>query len=326
MVLPLALFSLRSLVTGPALVLPFISLAFQLACCNRARNSDLHPCSHLHSSTSALSYPDALTSGDADNYHCTGGATVAPAYTVTPGTITTPAATRTARPASTLATSSTLWRGLTVTPEDRCSRYDQDDYSYSPSVEPRIADAQGGVYGPYTGAWFGSIRVTDIEHIVARSVAHDSGLCPASPATKDRFASDLLNLTLASPIVNRHQKSDKDAAEWIPALNECWYVTRIIEVRRKYGLTIDRPEADAIDAVLAGCQLTEMVMLSPGQSVATTTPTPASNVATLALYDDNGNGRITCAEARAYGIAPVRRGHPAYQSIRDADGDGVVCE
>ncbi|WP_423927266.1 excalibur calcium-binding domain-containing protein [Candidatus Palauibacter sp.] len=46
----------------------------------------------------------------------------------------------------------------------------------------------------------------------------------------------------------------------------------------------------------------------------------------LALYDDNGNGRISCAEARAHGIAPVERGHPAYEYMRDGDGDGVVCE
>ena len=46
----------------------------------------------------------------------------------------------------------------------------------------------------------------------------------------------------------------------------------------------------------------------------------------LSQYDDNGNGRITCAEARAHGIAPVPRGHPAYQYMRDADGDGIVCE
>ena len=44
------------------------------------------------------------------------------------------------------------------------------------------------------------------------------------------------------------------------------------------------------------------------------------------MYDDNRNGRITCAEARAHGIAPVHRGHPAYQYMRDGDGDGVVCE
>ena len=226
-----------------------------------------------------------------------------------------------------------MWRGLAVAPEERCSDYESDDYHYSPSVEPRIVDAQGGIYGPYTGTWFHSIRETDIEHIVARSEAHDSGLCDADPETRDRFASDILNLTLASPSVNRHQKSDNDVAEWLPDLNQCWYVDRTVQVRREYGLTIDRAEADAVDRILAGCQSTDMVVLAPGTSaIATPTPTDAAtptqnhDVDALALWDDNGNGRITCAEARAHGIAPVHRGHPAYQYMRDADGDGVVCE
>ena len=51
-----------------------------------------------------------------------------------------------------------------------------------------------------------------------------------------------------------------------------------------------------------------------------------SNASALALYDDNGNGRITCNEARAHGIAPVRRDHPAYPYMLDRDGDGIVCE
>ena len=229
--------------------------------------------------------------------------------------------------------SGAIWRGLTVALENRCSPYDSDDYRYSPSVEPRIVEAQGGIYGPYTGTWFESIKETDIEHIVARSEAHDSGLCAAGPATWSEFASDLLNLTLASPSVNRHQKSDNDAAEWLPELNQCWYVDRTVQVRREYGLTIDRAEAQAIDRVLAGCQSTDMVVLAPGASAtATPTPTAAANpthspdVDALALWDDNGNGRITCAEARAHSIAPVRRGHPAYQYMNDADDDGVVCE
>ncbi len=230
-----------------------------------------------------------------------------------------------------------MWRGLAVAPEDRCSDYDPDDYHYSPSVELKIVDAQGGIYGPCTGTWFDSIRETDIEHIVARSEAHDSGVCSADPETKDQFAADLLNLTLASPSVNRHQKVDKDAAEWLPELNQCWYVERTVQVRREYGLTIDRAEAAAIDDVLAGCESTEMVVLAKGTAptgTATATPAPTEvptpaggpDVDALALYDDNGNGRITCAEARAHGIAPVRRGHPAYEYMRDADGDGVVCE
>ena len=32
-----------------------------------------------------------------------------------------------------------------------------------------------------TGTWFNDITETDIEHIVARSEAHDSGLCAANP-------------------------------------------------------------------------------------------------------------------------------------------------
>ena len=46
----------------------------------------------------------------------------------------------------------------------------------------------------------------------------------------------------------------------------------------------------------------------------------------LELYDDNDNGRISCAEARAHGIAPVYSNHPAYPYMTDPDGDGVVCE
>ena len=95
----------------------------------------------------------------------------------------------------------TSWRGLVVAPERRRTPY--DDYRYPQSVEDRIVDELGGIYGPYTGRWFASKTETDIEHMVARSEAHDSGLCAADPATRRRFASDLLNLTLAGPRMNR---------------------------------------------------------------------------------------------------------------------------
>ena len=105
------------------------------------------------------------------------------------------------------------WRGLTVAPENRCSPYDRKrDYPYSQSVEQDIVPKLGAVYGPYTGTCFASKRQTDIEHIVATSEAHDSGLCAADRATRKRFARDLRNLTLASPRVNRHQKSGRTRA------------------------------------------------------------------------------------------------------------------
>ena len=157
-----------------------------------------------------------------------------------------------------------VWRGLTVAPEARCSHYDPGDYPYAQSVEDRIVAQLGGVYSPYTGEWFADKYQTDIEHIVARSEAHDSGLCSAGADTRRRFASDLRNLTLAGPKLNRHQKVAKDAAEWLPEKNRCWFAHRIIEVRRAYSLTVDRREARALDAVLASCDTPDMVMFPRG--------------------------------------------------------------
>ena len=68
--------------------------------------------------------------------------------------------------------------------------------------------------------------------------------CPPPPqglhATTPQFARDLLNLTLASPSLNRSQKGDKDAAEWMPDQNRCWFAQTIVDVRLMYGLTIDQ--------------------------------------------------------------------------------------
>ena len=146
--------------------------------------------------------------------------------------------------------------GIDIYPEQRCTPYDIREYRYPASIEPRIVASMGGfIYGPYTGRTFESIRETDIEHIVARSEAHDSGLCAASRELKRAFSSDLLNLTLAGPRVNRIDKRDKDAAQWMPELNKCWFANRVVQVKLKYGLTIDRREADALEAVLDECYL-----------------------------------------------------------------------
>ena len=165
------------------------------------------------------------------------------------------------------------WRGLVVAPERRCSPYDAGDYRYPQSVEDRIVAELGGV---------------------ARSEAHDSGLCAADLTTRRRCATDLLNLTLAGPRVNRYEKVDRDAAEWLPVQNHCWFAARVIAVRQRYGLTIDRREADALDQVLAGCASTELITFARGEVPATVTPTVRVPEA-IAAWDDNRNGRVSCA-------------------------------
>jgi len=212
------------------------------------------------------------------------------------------------------------WRGLTVEPESRCSPYVAAHYGYPQSVELDIIERLGGLWSPYTGETFASRRQTDIEHILARSEAHDSGLCAADRATRQRFATDPLNLTLASPHLNREEKAAFDAAEWMPPRNRCWFTDRVIRVRLKYALTIDQSEVDALDAVLGSCESVMLVREDQGADAADGLP------GGVVRWDDNQNGRISCAEARRHGIAPVRRGHPAYPYTTDRDNDGTACE
>ena len=201
----------------------------------------------------------------------------------------------------------------------------------------------GRIYGPYTGTTFSSTSETDMEHMVAKSEAHDSGLCSASGQTRRTFSNDLLNLTLASPSVNRHQKSGKDFGEWRPALNQCWFADTIIKVKSKYRLTVDSGEKAALERTLQSCSSVSMIFSGQARPVAATAiparqpaassqnQQPASNTnqqpsgGDWRQWDTNGNGRITCAEARAAGIAPVHRGHSAYPHMDDRNNDGVVC-
>ena len=220
------------------------------------------------------------------------------------------------------------WRGLQVAPEARCTPYDANDYGYSQSVETGIINRQGGIWSPYTCERFTSRRQTDIEHIVARSEAHDSGLCAADAATKRGFASDPLNLTLASPQVNRREKVAKDAADWLPDENACWYVARTIEVRRKYGLTIDRGEAAAIDGVLRACRTTAPACAAFRAPVRAPAPPRRGNARGAERYR-------RCADLRAAGWSQGVRADSsdaaergAYEQNRhlDGDGDGHACQ
>ena len=83
-------------------------------------------------------------------------------------------------------------------------------------------------------------------------------MCTADMETKRTFAGDLLNLTLASPEVNG-AKSNLDAFDWLPEKNQCWFAQRVIDVKLKYGMTVDKDEADALEGVLSACGSTELV-------------------------------------------------------------------
>lgn len=230
------------------------------------------------------------------------------------------------------ATAQETWRGLLVEAESRCSPYDKkSQYPYSQNVEDAIiASMDGRVYGPYTGTYFKSKLETDIEHIVAASEGHDSGLCSESLEVRKQFSNDPLNLTLAAPSVNRCGSNGKcglDAGEWMPERNQCWFANRVVEIKLKYNLSVDKEEARQLESVLVGCDNYDMIYYEqPAAIINVPVEAQQHQLNALSLYDDNNNGRISCSEARKYGIAPVTTTHAAYQYMTDRDGDGVVCE
>ena len=150
--------------------------------------------------------------------------------------------------------------GVVVAPESRNAPYNRDDYYYPASIEQRIIDNQGGHFSPYTLACFDELGETDIEHVVAAAEAHDSGMGTRTDDEKRAFAQDLDNLTTASPSVNRFQKKDNDPAEWMPENNRCWYVGVWVNVKRKYGLTMDQSEADAILPIYQECTAFNLIV------------------------------------------------------------------
>lgn len=203
--------------------------------------------------------------------------------------------------------------GLDVADErnDCPDPYDRD------KLLPLLKAQTGGViFSPFTRRGFHLESEVHVEHIVAAKQAHVSGLCDEEDrATRPLFASDSFNLALAGKGVNQ-AKAECDAASWQPPENRCWFAKRVVDVRRKYGLTIDRAERDALADILAGCGPDEFVM---DQRVQT-------EVHALSLWDENGNGQITCGELEAAGVAtPITPSHPAYPFVTGRGCDSRTC-
>jgi len=142
--------------------------------------------------------------------------------------------------------------------ENWCTKYDRNDYRYPRSIELEVIQRQGGLFSPYDMTCFQSRSQSDVEHIVALAEAHRSGMCSRSKSEKSRFASDLLNLTLATPALNRDQKIAKDASQWLPSANTCWFAARIVAVKKNYRLTVDKAEKRALKRTLSSCQSLNM--------------------------------------------------------------------
>ena len=118
----------------------------------------------------------------------------------------------------------------------------------------------GVLIDPYSGTMISFVRgnVTSLEvqidHVVALSNAWQTGAFVLSADLRKAFANDPLNLLAVKGSLNQ-QKSDGDAATWLPPLKSfrCTYVARQVAVKLKYKLWVTAPEKVAMVKVLSTC-------------------------------------------------------------------------
>lgn len=126
---------------------------------------------------------------------------------------------------------------------------------------PQARAIGGGFVDPYTGEYVeivkGSSSDTDVDHIVPlhEVVQSENPNSPLSASDRISIANDFDNLQVAGSSINR-SKGDKDPGEWMPPnrASHLRYAIATINVKAKYGLTVDRAEHDVLASVLAARQ------------------------------------------------------------------------
>ena len=120
---------------------------------------------------------------------------------------------------------------------------------------------------PYTGEHRVFTEKTQIykiqiDHVVALSDAWQKGARYMEKEVRYKIATDPLNLLAVDGPANE-QKSDGDAATWLPANKKfrCQYVARQVSVKYRYGLWVTEAEKAAIAGVLANCPNERVISL-----------------------------------------------------------------
>jgi hypothetical protein len=127
-------------------------------------------------------------------------------------------------------------------------------------IDEKCRVVKGELLDPYTGRLIqftkGELTSDDvqIDHVVALSNAWQTGAQQLSYDARVMLANDPLNLLAVSGDSNE-QKSDSDAASWLPHNKSfrCSYIKRQIAVKKKYNLWVTSAERDAMLRVLEGC-------------------------------------------------------------------------
>lgn len=192
-----------------------------------------------------------------------------------------PESTAQAPPPAPAGPANVLLTQLQIQPEDTGAHYDRDDWmtdwarkgecttretvlqqqGQGVTVDEKCAPTAGTWHSTYDGVTTTNPDDLEIDHVVplaevARSgpVVNGARQRPGdwSPAQREAYANDMTGLVAVTGSSNS-SKSDEDPATWLPSENPCAYVTTWVQIKKKYNLSTDQAEHDAIASVLAHC-------------------------------------------------------------------------
>lgn len=132
-------------------------------------------------------------------------------------------------------------------------------------IDAKCNVTKGNLNDPYTGKSIAFARGSgtsddvQIDHVVALSNAWQTGAQQLTRDQRVKLANDPLELLAVDGPANQ-QKSDGDAATWLPANKSfrCQYVARQIAVKQKYSLWVTQAEYDAVKNILKSCPNQEL--------------------------------------------------------------------
>ena len=202
----------------------------------------------------------------------------------------------------------------------------------------------------YDGKTTTNSTTFDIDHFVPLKEAWDSGANTWDSSTRKAFANDLdyAGSLIAVTASSNRSKSDRDPSQWLPQNTDfkCEYVFIWVEVKKRWGLSVDSNEKSALETASNGCELSALTFSetsltaqvqkepvveqpAPEAPVVPAVPEvpapPAEPVAPAAPALDPQFR--TCGEANANGFGNYVAGvNPEYAWYQDRDHDGVVCE
>lgn len=114
-------------------------------------------------------------------------------------------------------------------------------------------DVQSGeLFDYYTGKTISLKDGIDIDHIVAKKNAWDSGGYAWDKETWMEYINDEDRVLIATSSSANRSKGSKDAADWLPENTEYWckYVIQQIDIKRFYNLSVRQAEKDKMQEVL----------------------------------------------------------------------------